>query len=230
MSTNKEAFENWLDGKTVDARTIQQWQQDEQLAAAHETSLWLKHQGECLEQQPVPQWDREATLGPDRHTRQWFSWLRGSPALSMAMSVAAILMVLFRVEIHFNDNGLLLTFAGDQSQQTDTLIDEKLRAFGRDQQIIMANYVDDIQSQQRNEITQLATYLINASRQERQEDLGELVGFLKDQRKDDISLQQQQFDNMVYHFKSVNDHFKKVSYDPVTTRFRPDPLADKEDK
>ncbi len=212
MSTNnsdeKAAFERWLDGEAADPQQKQQFQQDEQINEHYETSLWLQHQAACFEQQPVPEWDRGAAF--EKKQSEWFAWLKVSPALSMAMSVAAILMVLFRVEIHFTDNGMLLTFAGDRSQQMQTVMDEKLKAFGRDQQIIMANYVDDIQTQQREDITQLASYLVTSSRTERQEEMNELVSFLKVQRSDDINLQQQQFKNIIYNInqQSTNASIK----------------------
>jgi hypothetical protein len=231
MPTNKEAFEQWLDGKTVERENEQNGHDDEQLEGYFETSLWLKHQAEYFEEQPVPEWDRGATFNPGIHKseakRDWLSWLRVPPGVSMAMSVAAILMVLFRVEIHFGDNGLLLTFAGDSARQTQLMMDEKLREFGRDQQIIMANYVDDIQTQQRDGITQLATYLVDTSRQERKEDMHELVSFLNVQRDDDLSLQQLQLNNVIYNInqQTVRPSLKRVSFDPNAT-----PISNKEEK
>lgn len=227
MPANKDAFEDWLDGKAVDKQSEQAWLQDEQLNDDFETSLWLKHQAECFEEQEVPQWDRQTTF--ERPKKDWFSWLKVSPGLSMAMSVAAILMVLFRVEIHFNDDGMLLTFAGDRSKQMQTLVDEKLRSFGRDQQIIMANYVDDIQARQQEDITQLASYLVTTGRKERQEEITELVTYLKVQRDDDISLQQQQLSNIIYNIQQPQQtqRLQRVSYDPAAARNK---LSNKEEK
>jgi hypothetical protein len=229
MSMDKQDFELWLDGigldgagldgESINSQNEQQWQQDETLAGDYETSLWLKHQAACFEQQAVPDWNREATFDYQQQPsngRNWFSWLSISPNLSIAMSLAAILMVLFRVEIHFNDNGLLLTFASDSSKQMQTLVDDKFKDFGRDQQIIMANYVDDIQTEQRDNIAQLATYLVTSNREERQEEMGDLVHYLKTQRDDDLSLQQQQLTNVLYNLnpQPTSTGFKRVSYEP----------------
>jgi hypothetical protein len=220
MPTDKEAFEKWLDDHCVDRQTEQNWHHDEQLKDHYETGLWLKHQAECFEEQPVPKWDAEATFQVKKEKKDWFGWLNMSPSLSMAMSLAAILMVLFRVELHFGDNGVLLTFAGDSRADMQQLVDEKLTQFSRDQQIVLANYVDDIQAQQQQDVTQLASYLINASRQERKEEISELVTYLKVQRNEDMSLNDQKLSNIVYRINQANgkDMIQRVSYEPVADK------------
>lgn len=216
MSTNKETFEKWLDGQSIDSNTEQQWH-DGELKEHYETALRLKHQAECFEEQPVPQWDAGSTFAYKKEKKEWFGWMNVSPGLSMAMSVAAILMVLFRVELHFNDDGVLLSFAGGNKQNVEALMDEKIKQFGRDQQIIMASYVDDIQAQQQQDVTQLASYLVNANRAERKEEMGALVSFLKDQRDEDISLNQQKINNIVYSFsqKANESTIRRASYETV---------------
>jgi hypothetical protein len=227
MSNDKQAFEDWLDGNKPSSKSEQDWHHDEQLKGHYETGLWLKHQAECFEEQSAPKWDAQSTFQFEKEKRDWFSWLNVSPSLSMAMSVTAILMVLFRVELQFNDNGVLLTFAGDSRNHVDALMDEKINQFSRDQQIVLANYVDDIQAQQQQDVTKLASYLIESSRQERREDMGELVTYLKTQRSDDLSLTQQKLENIAYQMNQPNSTaaIKRVSYDPAANA-----LSNKEEK
>jgi hypothetical protein len=223
MPTNKDEFEKWLDDHPVDhqqnQQQSQQWLEDEQLKIHYETSLHLKHQAECFEEQVVPKWDRESTFEIDRTAKAWFGWLNISPSLSMAMSIVAIMMVLFKVELQFDENGILLTFAGDSRTNMTTLVDEKFKQFRRDQHIIMANYVDDIQSQQQQDVTQLASYLVNSSRQERKEEMGELVSFLKLQRTEDISLNELKLRNIVYRMSEAN-----INKDVLHTLYEPNAI------
>lgn len=210
------AFEQWLDGEQVDSKTRESWQHDESLKDLYDTGLYLKHQAECFEQQEVPNWNREATFAGADNKKDWFSWFNVSPALSMAMSIVAICMVLFKVEVQIGDNGLLVTFAQDHKQQMMQQMDAKLAQFGRDQQLIMANYVDDIQQQQNQEMTQLASYLVQSSRSERREDMQELVQYLNARRDDDLSLQKHQIDKILYQFNQQNTPaaLRKTSFEP----------------
>lgn len=217
MSTDKQTFEDWLDGKTVDSPTEQSWHDNDELKDHYETGLWLKHQAQCYSEESVPQWDAESTFAFKKEQKDWFGWLRVTPQLSMAMSVAAILMVLFRVELQFNDDGVLLSFAGNSSQKMDALMDEKIKRFGRDQQIVLASYMDDIQAQQQQDVTQLASYLVNASRTERKEEMGALVSYLKDQRDEDMSLNQHKMRNIIYSLngRTTGATMQKAAYDPA---------------
>ncbi|NQZ13178.1 MAG: hypothetical protein HRT35_39040, partial [Algicola sp.] len=92
MSTDKQMFEDWLDGKTVDSPTEQNWHDNDELKDHYETGLWLKHQAECYPQQSVPQWDAESTFAFNKEQKDRLGWLRVPPQLSMAMAVAARLM------------------------------------------------------------------------------------------------------------------------------------------
>lgn len=227
MPTDQEYFEKWLDGEAVDEKEIERWAHDESLKAHYETGLYLKHHAQCFEQQEVPQWNREATFGYEQQKRDWFSWLNVSPALSMAMSVAAIFMVLFKVEVQVNDDGLLLSFAADHKQQLMDQMDEKLAQFGRDQQLIMANYVDDIQAQQKQDVAQLTGYLVRSARQERREEMTELVQYLNARRDDDMTLQKFQMDKILYQYSQQNTEsaIKRTSYQPGSNN-----LTHQEDK
>jgi hypothetical protein len=206
---NRQQFERWLDGEKVSDEQQQSWHEDEQLADLHDASLWLKHQSECYQQRSVPDWNADKTFDYQGEKNSWFSWLHLSPGLSMAMSFAAIFMVLFKVELQFNEQGILLSFAGNQQQAFETRLElameQRLKQYDRDQQIIIANHFDDIQAKQRQDVTQLASYLIGASRQERKEDIGALVSYFSQQRSEDLTQNQQQLNKVVYQLSLQNE-------------------------
>jgi len=202
------------------------WQDESQQKALEDTAAWLSHQAQCYKEHEVPQWDASSTFEFDDNKRSWLSRLgltgfQVSPNLSMAMSVAAIFMVLFNVQLQFNEQGMLLSFATSEQQQTDKLrsqlkaeFEQKLVAFSRDQQLVIASHFDDIQDKQREDVTQLASYLISASRQERKEDIGALVNYIKEQRNVDMSLNQQQLNEVLYRVsqQSSNMSFNEAKF------------------
>lgn len=188
MSNNDElkqeqAFAKWLDGKSEDCQeanhTLWQDRKSTAQAIAHEVKL------SC--QENVPLWDRASTFKGDKAPIwQW----RGLPAVSMAFSIFAVALVLFKVELIIQENGVLLSFANNnkqlQAQKVEQLIDQKLQTFAQEQQVILANYVADIKVKQQDNNLQLASYILGASRQARKEDINDFIQYINAQRKDEL--------------------------------------------
>jgi hypothetical protein len=186
----EQQFADWLDGKSEDYLT------DSHSDTDTESKLWqqrihsaqsVKHHVNMASEHRVPHWDREATFqGEGRSLWQW----QGLPALSMAFSVFAMALVLFKVELVMQDGGILLSFSGSQEKSQDArladLVDQKLQMFAQEQQVVLANYTADIKVKQQESNLQLASYVIGASRQERQEDIGDFIQFINEQRKDEL--------------------------------------------
>ena len=64
---------------------------------------------------PVPNWDKDASfLAPPKVS--WWQW-QGFPVASMAMSIFAVCLVVFNIEFRFEDNGMMISFAGQNEQQ-----------------------------------------------------------------------------------------------------------------
>lgn len=61
----------------------------------------------------VPEWDRASGFESDK-TPFW-QW-RGLPALSMAFYILALVLVVFKVELVIQDNGVLLSFSGSNNK------------------------------------------------------------------------------------------------------------------
>ncbi len=179
----EQEFANWLDGKpgdhNVDENTV--WQQRQN------TAHFINHQVEVTPDVEVPNWDRTSSFHSNKVS--FWQW-RGLPALSMAFSVMAIALVLFRVELVLQDGGVLLSFAGSNSQleqrKIAALVDEKLQGFAQEQQVVLANYAADIKVQQQDNNLQLASYIMGASRQERKEDISDFIQYINAQRKDEL--------------------------------------------
>lgn len=236
--TPEQAFAKWLDH--TDTPHIKQPQQG---GAEHsddnrnDDAIWqqrlktansLEHQVSLQVEEQVPDWDRGAAFDSEaqaNNTRPWWQW-GGLPAMSMAFSAFALVLVLFNVKFIINDDGVLLTF-GQQQQasysqtEIDALVnakvDQKLQMFASEQQVILANYVADIKVKQQDNNLQLASYIIGASRQERQEDISDFIQYINDQRADDslnnkIKFQQLESD---IHYQSIKN--KNINYQPINS-------------
>lgn len=179
----EQAFADWLDGKSddcpLDDETL--WQQRKNTVNAIEYQVAMSHDEE------VPSWDRASGFTSDK-TPFW-QW-RGLPALSMAFSIFAVALVFFKVELVMQDNGVLLSFAGNntqlQEQKLARLVDERLQDFAQEQQVVLANYAADIKVKQQDNNLQLASYIMGASRQERKEDISDFIQYINAERKDEM--------------------------------------------
>ena len=191
MSNNDElaqekAFANWLDGKSDDAELSDKLSDESNWQQRKDTAHFIEHQVTLSADVDVPPWEYASSFHSDKVP--FWQW-RGLPALSMAFSMFAIALVLFKVELVMQDGGVLISFAGNNAQQQDEkvakLVNEKLQSFAQEQQVVLANYVADIKVQQQDRNLQLASYIIGASRQERKEDISDFMQYINAQRKDE---------------------------------------------
>lgn len=206
MSDHEKQFSDWLDGKLSeqDQASFEEmlsghdkWQQRGQVAGQ------LKHQVEIQGEQKVPTWDRSNAFSTDK--KAWWQW-KGLPAMSMAFSLLAVALVLFKVELVVQPQGLLLSFARSSTTQqaanVEALVNQKLREFASEQQVVLANYAADAGVRQQSSNLELASYILLASRQERSEDINEFIGYINDQRKDEKLDQALKFQHLEYEIKA----------------------------
>jgi hypothetical protein len=239
MSNNKaleqeQAFANWLDGKSGDAPLSEElhdklddkvnvgsnWQERK------DTAHFIAHQVAMSSEVDVPTWDRASGFKNDKIP--FWQW-RGLPVMSMAFSMFAIALVLFKVELVMQDDGILLSFAGNNAQQQDkkiaTLVDEKLQSFAQEQQVVLANYAADIKVQQQDSNLQLASYIIGASRQEREEDISDFIQYINAQRKDDVldqKIKYQQLEQAIkYNKTNLRDNTNSFGLNQDGTKITP---------
>ncbi len=212
MSDLDKLFEQWLDGSLSEAERQSaeaefakhpQWQTRVDMAQE------MVFVSQTAEPQKVPQWDRSAGFETDH--KPWWQWT-GLPVLSTAFSFAALLLVIFKVNIQVNEQGLLVSFGehGNQEQAIAQLVDEKLNAFSQQQQITLANYSVEQVSKQQESNLQLARYILETSRQERKEDMSDFISYISEQRKSDlheIRLRYRQLEDTVqYQSRTLNTH------------------------
>ncbi|MBA6230759.1 MULTISPECIES: hypothetical protein [unclassified Colwellia] len=232
--TSEQAFEKWLDRsdsledsfketKNQKVRSNESAKEERIWQKRLKTAIAIEHQESLQAKQNVPEWDRAAAFESDEVS--WWQW-GGLPAMSMAFSVFAVVLVLFKVEFVMNDNGMLLTFgdkqpSGYSQAEIETLVnakvDQKLQLFASEQQVVLANYAADIKVKQQDNNLQLASYLMGASRQERKEDIGDFIQYINDQRADDSldnKIKFQQLESVI-NYQSLQK--QNINYQPNNT-------------
>ncbi len=184
----EQMFADWLDGKSDDYHADESVLDDEALWQERKNTVnAIRHHVAMASDEKVPAWDRASGFESDNVP--FWQW-RGLPALSMAFSIFAVALVLFKVELAIQEQGVLLSFAGNnaqlQEQKLARLVDEKLQSFAQEQQLVLANYAADIKVKQQDNNLQLASYIMGVSRQERKEDIGDFIQYINAERKDEL--------------------------------------------
>ena len=216
---DEKSFVDWLDGQPSQPNLKdKQWQQRAEVAHS------FTHQVQLEQQQNVPNWDRGAAFISDE--QPWWQW-KALPAMSMAFSVFAIVLVLFKVELSIQPEGIMLSFSGDANVKNDAvvsaLVDLKLREFAAEQQVMLANYATDLTTKQQESNLQLATYVIGATRQERKEDMNDFIRYINDQRKDESLTQKIKYQQLERMLNRVSYKNSAQPFEPE--RYKPEKLS-----
>lgn len=203
----EQLFAKWLEGELTPAEQIKFamfCQEDDGFAQRVTVVEQMESLSSHYQAQMPPEWDRTAMFeSPSTKKARWWQW---QPSLSLAMSFAAILMVLFKVEITTTDAGMTISFAGaGQEQRIQQVLDQRLDEFAASQATYLADRTEQIQQQQLDMNTQLASYLLTTSRTERREDFAELIKFVNQQRSDDQVFYARQLNKLQQDFVSESD-------------------------
>ncbi|TKB43185.1 hypothetical protein [Thalassotalea mangrovi] len=190
MSEKEQLFQAWLDNRLSE----QQSQRLEQLALTDDelknrlaTARYIEQQVHGYEELTPPPWDPGGIVAEQNNT-PWWQW-SGLSVLSLACSCFAIALVLFNVRITAQTDGFAITFGqsaqGNNSQQLEALLDQRLQRFAAEQELVLANYASDLKDQQQANNIQLAGYLMTTTRQERQQDMSHFIQYVNEQRSED---------------------------------------------
>jgi len=179
----------------------------------------LNQYSQAYEDQEVPNWDRGESYFEE--PTKWWQW-QGLPVTSMAFSFVAMMLVVFNVQFKVSTDGLVMSFGQQdepsQEQQIVALMEEKLSQFSKEQQQTLVNYIDDVKAQQQQSNLQLASYIMSTSRQERQEDIVDVLQYINEQQKDDKFEQNMKFKQLeqaIYYQTSNHMVVDNISTKPA---------------
>lgn len=195
MSDHDKEFSRWLDQKGKEPMSdelanllAEQSENDDNQVWQDRihTANYMANQADITPEQEVPNWDRGSTF--EDNASPWWQW-QGLPILSTGFSIFAVMFVIFNVQFSVESDGVLLSFGGQaskgQEEKIAALVDQRLMEFASEQQVVLANYASDIKVKQQENSLQLANYIFSTARQERKEDMNELITYLVEQRKDE---------------------------------------------
>jgi hypothetical protein len=125
----------------------------------------------------VPAWDRKGSFVA---TPKTFHWLQYAGALS---SILILVLVLFRVELTTNDQGLHLSFGGQDKDAYSHELEAKLKDFELRNQTYMLAAFSEMTAQQATSNQQLFGTVLESSRRERRKDLQTLMTVWNDDQQ-----------------------------------------------
>ncbi len=185
-------FEQWLEGKPLSDAQRQQLNADPEYAAMMVQAQHWQMQSREYQQAPVPKWDRESTLEPQPR----LSKRNNFAAWAIAASVVVCSLAVLLVPNNTRDSALMAQLA----KQTQ-LLQSQQKQIDQLQNIITAQ--NELQQQQMYQLTKEA---ITTGRVERQEDITNLITYIKTQRAQD----------QAYLRMQLNDLAEQVQEQPMT--------------
>lgn len=148
------------------------------------------HQGkQSWMDEPAPEWHRTAYLARRQKTNQgWLPWL------SMATSFAAVLLVLFRIEIVASNEGVHIGFGEPTTKVAMQQQNEQYMNSWRDElQAYVGHRLLEYENEQLRRDQKLMATMLDLNTEQRRQDLTQLTSFLAQQRDRDIQLTQSQY-------------------------------------
>jgi len=163
------------------------------------------------QEQPVPDWHRTNFAVPKRSRNTW-TWPN---RLSLATSMLALFMVIFRVEFIAGPAGFSVSFGGKGSEtQVEHLVAEKVSELAQQQVRYIDNRFTEYNLKQVDNTQQMLTAVMQHNRQERRQDLNAIMASWLEQRDiDQLKLNQRVdylLDNQIENSQALN-HVLKVS-------------------
>lgn len=209
-ASKQQLLAKWLEGslstderQAFEALCIDDTEFAGQVAAANQVAMMADH----FTDEPVPAWDFESTFDAPQKPK-WWQW-QGLPALSLATSAFAIVMVISGFQVNVNNNQVSFGFGDNGPSQQDiaAMVDDKLNAYQLANQAMFGKYVDAIAAQQKESSAQLTQYVLSSSRQERREDFAEFVKFINQQRDDDQRFMARQLHHLKQDINALEDGY-----------------------
>lgn len=206
-------FAQWLDN-TLSDNERDAFEQlclaDPAFAKQVETATQLNVAAEQFSAPPMPAWDKSATfIAPDKP--RWWQW-QGLPVMSMAMSAAAMLMVVSGFSVTLKGGNITMGFQqGTSDAEIAAIVNERILNYQQSNQTLFTQYVNALNEQQQESSAQLAQYLLSSSRKERREDFAELVQYINEQRGDDQRYYARQLTQLQREINSLDDSYMAVT-------------------
>ncbi|BDF95612.1 MULTISPECIES: hypothetical protein [Pseudoalteromonas] len=181
MANLESLFEQWLEGNVLSDAQLQQLENDPEYRALMSQALvWQQHSRE-YKAAPVPHWDRQSTM-PQLASAGVFGMAGAWAVAASVMICALVFLVMPKQQVPD-----LLEQVAKQTQ----LLESQQKQIDQLQKIITAQ--NELQQQH---MYQLAKEAIATGRVERQEDINNLISYIKTQRAQDQAYLRMQLNDL----------------------------------
>ncbi len=188
-------------------------EQCEDCQATYRQCLQLYQMSHEWQQQEVPEWHRTRyAVRPPIKQNSWLNWA------SMATSSLAILMVVFQLEINTGDQGLTISFGGNQAEsKIENMVEQQLASYKKTQEKLFEVKLKTALEQQDNRTKLRLANWIEKNRDERQQDIKFVMTGWQSQRYEDLKNVDQRFaylaDNQIENNQAINQLIQSVGDD-----------------
>jgi hypothetical protein len=185
-------------------------EQCEDCQATYRQCLQLYQMSHEWQQQDVPEWHRTRyAVRPPVKQNSWLNWA------SMATSSLAILMVIFQLEINSGEQGLTISFGGNQTEsKIEKLVEQRLASYQQEQEKLFAVKLNTALEHQDNRTKLRLANWIEKNRDERQQDIKFVMTGWQSQRYEDLKTAEQRFayiaDIQIENNQAINQLIQSV--------------------
>jgi hypothetical protein len=188
-------------------------EQCEDCQTTYRQCLQLYQMSHEWQQQEVPEWHRTRyAVRPPVKQNSWLNWA------SMATSSLAILMVVFQLEVNTGDQGLTISFGGNQAEsKIENMVEQQLASYKKTHEKLFEVKLKTALEQQDNRTKLRLANWIEKNRDERQQDIKFVMTGWQSQRYEDLKNVDQRFaylaDNQIENNQAINQLIQSVGDD-----------------
>ncbi|PCJ45783.1 MAG: hypothetical protein COA74_15030 [Gammaproteobacteria bacterium] len=153
----------------------------------------LRYGQQVWADEDIPSWNRSAFITRARpRASSWMNWF------SLATSVAAICLVVFRVQLVSNNDGYHISF-GEQANKVSfqKYANDYLDDWQSEQTAYLDHRLLEFENQQLQQSQQVLTSALEFNRDQRRQDLNQLTSYFLQQRSVDLVKSQSQYKQLV---------------------------------
>lgn len=143
-------------------------------------------------EEPVPEWHRTGYLARRQKSNQgWLPWF------SMATSFAAVLLVLFRIEIVTSNEGVHIGFGEPTTKVAmQEQNEQQMEDWRNELQAYVGHRLLEYENEQLRRDQKLVATMLELNTEHRRQDLTQLTSYLAEQRDRDIQITQSQYQTL----------------------------------
>lgn len=200
----EQAFDAWTIGESVEESLLLELKMHpiwSQRMLTHESMMAFSSEQNV----EVPNWNRDAAFEQYLAKPSWWRQ-QGLSAAALCFSLVACAIMLFDVKMVTTEQGMQLTFSNQQ--QTD-LMNQQFLELARLNNQVIDQKLSNFEQEQKDNTAQMVNYIMENSRDERGEEIADVVRMWQQQRNTDMQFLRDQFNDINYNIRLANQRTKQ---------------------